>query len=74
MKQNPHDIVEIFHINVSCEIVNDKIVGPFVFKENLMGATNINFLKNNLLAHLKDGPLQTRLQIIFQLGQHHIFL
>ncbi|XP_075229387.1 uncharacterized protein LOC142329025 isoform X1 [Lycorma delicatula] len=43
-----------------------RILGPFVFNENLMGDAYVHFLKNNLPALLEDVPLQIRLQRIFQ--------
>jgi hypothetical protein len=70
-EENPHGAVETsfqhrFHINVWCGVIDDKILGPFVFNENLTGDAYAHFLKNNLPVLLEDVPLQTRLQMIYQ--------
>lgn len=70
-EENPHCTVETsfqhrFHVNVWCGIICDKLLGPFIFNENLTGNVYLHFLQNNLPLLLEDVPLLTRREIIFQ--------
>lgn len=69
--ENPYCTTETsfqhrFHVNIWCGIICNKLVGPFIFNENLTGAVYLNFLQNNLPLLLEEVPLLTRRELIFQ--------
>ena len=53
-------------MNVWCGGLGNKLIGPFVFDNNLTGITYEVFLRNELLGLLEDIPLMTRSQMYFQ--------
>ena len=53
-------------MNVWCRLLGNKLIGPFVFDNNLMGNTYKVFLRNELPGLLEDIPLLKRSQIYFQ--------
>lgn len=69
--ENPHATVEScfqhrFSINVWCGIIDNHLVGPFIFEGRLTGNEYLMFLQNNLPELLENLPLITRQQLIFQ--------
>ena len=52
-------------MNVWCGLVGNKLIGPFVFDDNLTGNTYEVFLRNELPGLLEDIPLMTRSQMYF---------
>ena len=68
-RDNPHETSVInfqrrFSVNVWCGVLGNKLIGPFVFDNNLTGNTYEAFLRNALL---EDIPLMIRSQMYFQL-------
>jgi hypothetical protein len=53
-------------VNVWCGLLGDKLIGPFVFDNNLTGNTYNFFLRNELPGLLEDIPLVVRSQLYFQ--------
>ena len=53
-------------MNVLCGVLGNKLIGPFVFDNNLMGNTYEVFLRNELPGLLEDIPLIIRSQMYFQ--------
>lgn len=51
--------------NVWCGILNDTLIGPYFFRENLTGATYLHFLENVLGNFLDDMTLEARYQVWF---------
>jgi len=67
---NPHETCVTkfrrrFSVNVWCGLLGNKLIGAFVFDNNLTGNTYEVFLRNELPALLEDIPLM-RSQIYFQ--------
>ena len=55
-----------FTVNVWCGVLGNKLIGPFVFDNNLTGNPYEVFLRNELPGLLEDIPLMIRSQIYFQ--------
>jgi len=53
-------------VNVWCGVPGNKLIGPFVFDNNLTGNTYEAFLRNELPGLLEDIPLMIRSQMYFQ--------
>ena len=53
-------------MNVWCGVPGNKLIGPFVFDNNLTGNTYEAFLRNELPGLLEDIPLMIRSQMYFQ--------
>jgi len=53
-------------VNVWCGVLGNKLIGPFVFDNNLMGNVCEVFLRNELPGLLEDIPLMIRNQMYFQ--------
>lgn len=61
-EENPHLNHQIrnqvrFSLNVWAGILNDRIIGPLIYQENLTGVGYLNILQNELRNHLEDIPL-----------------
>ena len=68
---NPHETCVTkfqrrFSVNVWCGLLGNKLIGPFVFDNNLTGNTYEVFLRNELPGLLEDIPLMIRSQMYFQ--------
>ena len=68
---NPHEtsvtnFQRIFSVNVWCGVLGKRLIGPFVFYNNLTGITYEAFLRNGLPGLLEDIPLMIRGQMYFQ--------
>ena len=62
-------------MNVSCGLLGNNLIEPFVFDNNLTGNTCGVFLRNELPGLLEDIPLMIRSQMYFQHdGAPHITL
>ncbi|XP_071575472.1 uncharacterized protein [Temnothorax nylanderi] len=75
--ENPHCIKEThvqgrFHVNVWMGIVDDTIIGPYFFPENVNVTAEVysEFLEETLPGLLEDVPLHIRPNIIFQQDGH----
>lgn len=71
-EDNPHWVIECKRqysskVNVFCGILNEKIIGPYFFYENLNGASFLRFLQNEFTDVLDDLPLDYRYNIHLQL-------
>ena len=69
---NPHETsVTNFQrrlsVNVWCGVLGNKLIGPFVFENNLTGNTYEGFLRNELPGLLEDIPLMIRSQMFEKL-------
>ena len=69
---NPHEtsvtnFQRRFSVNVWCGVLGNKLIGPFVFDNNLTGKTYEAFLRNELPDLLEDIPLMIRSQMFEQL-------
>ena len=53
-------------MNVSCGVLGNKLIGPFVFDNTLTGNAFEVFLRNELPGLLEDIPLMIRSQMYFQ--------
>jgi hypothetical protein len=53
-------------VNVWCGVIDNRLIGPFVFDENLTGDTYKEFLRKQLPGLLEDIPLMVRSQMYFQ--------
>ncbi|KAE9543730.1 hypothetical protein AGLY_002126 [Aphis glycines] len=53
-------------LNVWCGIMNDSLVGPYFFENNLNGTAYLIFLKNELPLLIEDISLDQRLNMIWQ--------
>jgi len=53
-------------VNFWCGLLGKKLIGPFVFDNNLTGNTYEVFLRNELPVLLEDIPLMIRSQMYFQ--------
>ncbi|EZA61680.1 hypothetical protein X777_10512, partial [Ooceraea biroi] len=76
-EENPHCRKEIhvqgkFHVNVWMGIVDDMIIGPHFFPENIYITAEeySNFLEGQLPNLLEDVPLYIRANMIFQQDGH----
>ena len=68
---NPHgtrvtNFQRRFSVNVWCAVIGIRLIGPFVFENNLTGNTYEAFLRNELPGLLEDIPLMIRSQMYFQ--------
>jgi len=68
---NPHEtsitkFQRRFSVNVWCGLLGNKLIGPFVFDNNLTGNTYEVFLRNELPGLLEDILLMIRSQMYFQ--------
>jgi len=52
-------------VNVWCGVLGNKLIGPFVFDNNLTGNAYEVFLRNELPGLLEDIPLMIRSQMYF---------
>jgi len=69
---NPHEtsvtnFQRRFSVNVWCGVLGNKLIGPFVFDNNLTGNMYEAFLRNELPGLLEDIPLMIRSQMFEQL-------
>ena len=55
-----------FSVNVWCGLLGNKLIGPFVFDNNLTGNTYKVFLRNGLPGLLEEIPLMIWSQMYFQ--------
>jgi len=53
-------------VHVRCGLLGNKLIGPFVFDNNLTGNTYEVFLRTELPGLLEDIPLIIRSQMYFQ--------
>ena len=53
-------------MNVWCGVLGNRLIGPFVFDNNLTGNTYEAFLRHELPGLLEDIPLMIRSQMYFQ--------
>jgi len=53
-------------VNVWCGLIDNKIIGPHFFNQNLNGDSYLNFLENELEDFLDELPLQNLENIVFQ--------
>ena len=68
---NPHEtsvsnFQRRFSVNVWCGVLGNKLIGPFVFDNNLTRNTYEAFLRNELPGLLEEIPLTIRSQMYFQ--------
>ena len=61
---NPHGNVKSnyqhrFSVNMSCGVIGDQLLGPYIFAQHLTGDIYTNFLQDELPALLENVPLQT---------------
>ncbi|XP_050546139.1 uncharacterized protein LOC126908268 [Daktulosphaira vitifoliae] len=68
---NPHLTIESksqfrWNINVWCGVIDNKLIGPYFFEENLNATRYLNFLQNDILVLLEDILLEMRQHIIWQ--------
>ena len=66
--ENPHEthvtnFQRRFSVNVLCGVLGNRLIGPFVFDNNLTG--NEAFLRNELPGLFEDMPLMLRSQMYF---------
>lgn len=71
-QENPHFTIECkdqyrFKTNVFCGLLNNTVIGPFFFRQNLTGAIYLQFLQNELSEVLDEMPLCVRNKLWFQL-------
>jgi len=55
-----------FSVKVWCGVLGNRLIGPFVFDNNLTGKTYEAFLRNELPGLLEDIPLLIRSKMYFQ--------
>ena len=70
-QDNPHETTVTtfqsrFSVNVWCGVIGDRLIGPFVFENNVRGDTYEEVLRNELPGLLEDIPLMVRSQMYFQ--------
>ena len=70
-QRNPHatcvtHFQRRFSLNVWCGMFSKRLIGPFVFDNNLTGNTYEAFLRNELPGVFEDIPLMIRRQMYFQ--------
>jgi len=66
--RNPHatcvtHFQKRFSVNVWCGVLGNRLIGPFVFDNNLTGNTYETFERHELPGLLEDIPLMIRSQI-----------
>ena len=77
---NPHEtsvsnFQRRFTVNVCCGVLGNKLIGPFVFDNNLTGNAYEVFLRNELPGLLEDIPLMIRAKCTCNMmGLPHITL
>jgi len=69
--ENPHETRVThfqgrFSVNVWCGLLGNRLIGPFVFDNNLTGKTYEAFVRNELPGLLENIPLKIRSQKYFQ--------
>jgi len=69
--ENPHEtrvthFQRRFSVNLWCGVLGNRLIGPFVFDNNLTGNTYEAFLRNELSGLLENIPLMIRSQMYFQ--------
>lgn len=69
--ENPRQNMEIrnqirFGLNVWAGILNNEIIGPFIFENNLNGAGYLNILENYLSDYLENLPIERLRHLWFQ--------
>lgn len=69
--ENPHKTTETnfqhrFSLNVWCGIIDEHLIGPYIFEDRLTGDAYASFLMNDLPALLEDVPLAHRRRMVFQ--------
>jgi len=69
--ENPHATVEsifqqLFSVNVWCAVLDDKLIGPFIFEARLTGEACLRFLQEELPQILEDVPFDKRSRMYFQ--------
>ena len=69
--ENPHEtrvtnFQRRFSVNVWCGVLGNRLIGPFVFHNNLTGNTYEAFLRNDLPGLLEDTTLMVRSQMYFK--------
>jgi hypothetical protein len=55
-----------FSINLWCGVLQDQLIGPFVFPGRLTGAVYLQFLQEELSQLFGDVPLAVRYRMVFQ--------
>ena len=70
-QDNPHETIVTnfqrrFSVNVWCGVIDNRLIVPFVFDNNLTGDTYKAFLRNELPGLLEDILLKVRSQMYFQ--------
>lgn len=70
--ENPHWVINCKSqysqkVNVWCGILNQRIIGPFFFEENMNAQNFLHFLDTNLWDSIQELPLNDRLDLFFQL-------
>jgi len=55
-----------FPLNVSCGVIGEHLIGPYIFPQHVTGDIYANFLKDELPTLLENVPLQTRRQMYYQ--------
>lgn len=68
---NPNFIIEAkdqysFKVNVWCGILNDRLVGPFFFRQNLNSERYLTFLKTEISSFVDNLPLRQSISLFFQ--------
>ena len=64
-----------FSVNVWCGVLGNRLIGPFVFDNNLTGNTYDAFLKKDLPGLLEDIPIMIRAKCTSNMmGLPHITL
>ena len=70
-QENPNFIIECrdqysFKTNVWCGVLNDQVVGPYFFRENLNSEGYLRFLNTKIMEFLDNIPLETRHNLWYQ--------
>lgn len=70
-QENPNFIIECkdqysFKVNVWCGILDNKLIGPFFFRENLNSEKYLHFLNNKIFDVLNRMPLNLRQNMWYQ--------
>lgn len=70
-RQNPHQIREIKvqgrrSVHVWCGILNNTVIGPIIFNENLNGEVYLQYLNNEIEHMLEDLPIAQYNRIVWQ--------
>lgn len=69
--QNPNFTIDAkdqysFKVNAWCGILNNRIVGPYFFRQTLNSERYLNFLETEISSFLDDLPLRERFRLFFQ--------